>query len=169
MAYFPELQEDCADCHQPTRYWLTGAQMPLCPGCCEKRNKQATATHPVKSMGSPSSERKDIMEWKDTSSYKRGDTVRQPTCWTIEDPKKLLRVVVVHGHVHAPGHWCFHCAALGFDTVELLSVPQSPEAADQAKAEALHWVLDRLRDMSSVAAEMVRAAWPPSKGGERHN
>ena len=97
------------------------------------------------------------MEWKDTSSYRRGDTERKPTCWTIEDPERLLRVVVVYGHVHAPGHWCFHCPALGFDTVELLQVPQSIDAVEQAKAEAIRYVLARLHCMSGAAVKMAEA------------
>jgi hypothetical protein len=110
------------------------------------------------------------MKWKDISSYAHGVTVCQPTCWELEDPQKLLRVVVVYGHIHAPGCWCFHCSQLGFDTVELLKVPQSPEAGEQAKLEALRCVLDRLRDMSSAAAEMARATWwPLSNGGEPSN
>jgi hypothetical protein len=97
------------------------------------------------------------MEWKDTTSYKRGETVRKPTCWTLEDPDKLLRVVVVFGHVHAPGHWVFHCPQLQFDTVDLLSVPQSPGAGEQAKFEAMRCVMARIQALSDAAMEMAAA------------
>jgi hypothetical protein len=31
--------EDCTDCRKPTRYWLPDGHTPLCPCCCDKRNK----------------------------------------------------------------------------------------------------------------------------------
>ena len=31
--------ENCADCHEPTRFWLEDGHTPLCKACCEKRNQ----------------------------------------------------------------------------------------------------------------------------------
>lgn len=37
-------EEDCTDCHRPTRYWLT-PHIPLCQECVEKRNVAAEIKH----------------------------------------------------------------------------------------------------------------------------
>jgi hypothetical protein len=33
------MREHCVDCRQPTKFWLPDKHTPLCPDCCEKRNK----------------------------------------------------------------------------------------------------------------------------------
>ena len=97
------------------------------------------------------------MEWKDITPYTRGDTVRKPTGWQLEDSSKQLRVSVVYGPLSAPNSWVFHCAALGFDTQDLDTVPKSVDASDLAKSEAIRYVLARLHWLSSAAVEMMRA------------
>ena len=66
-------------------------------------------------------------KWKDSTSYKRGDTERKPTTWEIEEGG--LRVSVVWNHLYWPGRWVFHCHELSCDT-ELL-----PDATDEASAK----------------------------------
>ena len=61
-----------------------------------------------------------MIEWKDITSYSRGDKKQEPTTWEIRHGK--LSICVVRGHRQSATEWCFHCPALGFDTHPLEGV-----------------------------------------------
>jgi hypothetical protein len=82
-----------------------------------------------------------MSEWKDATSYQRGDRERKPTTFEICDGP--LRLVVLSGHIHYPGKWVFHCFDLGFDTHLLAEA----KTVDEAKRLAIHLVSERLQDM----------------------
>jgi phage protein D len=95
------------------------------------------------------------MVWKDTTSYSRGQD--KPTTWSIEDPDSGLRVTVVFGYVGAPGRWFFHCQQLGFDAVEMPGVPESLDAVELAKKEAVAWCKVRLGALTGVLSKISDA------------
>jgi hypothetical protein len=72
------------------------------------------------------------MEWKDVTSYSRGQD-RVPTAW--ETRAGELRIVVTRKHIHAPGNWVMHCEPwfntrpIGPDTL--------PNEDAQSKAEEM--------------------------------
>jgi hypothetical protein len=78
-------------------------------------------------------------DWKDGTSYSRGDKDRTPRDWraTIDG-----MVVIVHRHIHYPGLWLVSCADLGVDTV-----PLDASEVGAAKREALRFLHDRLKGM----------------------
>jgi hypothetical protein len=71
-----------------------------------------------------------MMEWKDTTSYSRGQD-RVPSAWqtTAGD----LRIAVVRKHIHAPGTWVMHCEPW------FATYPIGPDtmSEEDAKANAL--------------------------------
>lgn len=48
--------ENCTDCRQPTRYWLSDKHTPLCPDCCAKRNASYVGVKYFKKTVSENSE-----------------------------------------------------------------------------------------------------------------
>ena len=72
------------------------------------------------------------MEWKDTTSYSKGDKDRIPSSWSANIGK--LRIVVVSNHIHYPGRWVLHCSPF-FNTHEL-----KVDTKEQAQAEAARLV-----------------------------
>ena len=82
------------------------------------------------------------MEWKDGSSYSRGDTERTPSVWVCR--AGVIRVVV-HRHIHYPKDtWLLSCDPF-FNNKEL------PEKdADACKAIALEMVSEKLREAASA-------------------
>lgn len=76
------------------------------------------------------------MDWKDTTSYSRGDTVRKPTTWSCDVGS--LEVTVTCGHIHYRPNWVMHCHKLGVDTKPLgLAEEIGPEEAQRKAIERL--------------------------------
>jgi hypothetical protein len=75
------------------------------------------------------------MQWKDETSYSRGDKERVPTTFAaICGPLKL---VVTSGHVHYPGRWVARCHL--FDTKPLKATSRE-EAQAEVVQLAREWV-----------------------------
>jgi hypothetical protein len=89
----------------------------------------------------------NMIEWKDETSYSRGDTERVPRAWAV---KVGALKISVHRHIHHdPDVWLLTCAPW-FSCHELPS-----KAAPLAKRQALDLVQERLH-----AALMALGAGP---------
>ncbi len=83
--------------------------------------------------------------WKDVTSYGRDDKERKPT--TFEAKAGALRIVVT---CYRP-KWVMHCYALAIDTHPL----DKSANQEQAEAEALQIVSERLADLAQCAAKLM--------------
>lgn len=76
------------------------------------------------------------MQWKDETSYSRGDKERVPTTFAAQcGPMKL---VVTSSHIHFPGRWVAHCHPL-FAT-KPLDAATKEDAQAQAVLLAREWL-----------------------------
>ena len=75
------------------------------------------------------------MEWKDTTSYSRGQE-RIPTCWTAKIGN--LRVSILIGHDYYPDEWVMYCHPF-FDIY-----PLNVNTKEQAQAAALALVKNEI-------------------------
>jgi len=83
-----------------------------------------------------------MLKWKDTSSYAKGDTDRNPNSWISKAGKVSI---CMHRHIHYPGDtWLVSCAPF-FDKKVLVS-----KDADEAKAEAIGLVRVELKAASEA-------------------
>ena len=87
--------------------------------------------------------------WKDITSYGRSDKERKPT--TFEAKAGALRIVITCGHIHYRPQWVMHCPALAIDTHELTK----NATKEQAEAEALEIVFERLADLKECADKLT--------------
>lgn len=76
------------------------------------------------------------MEWKDTTSYSRGDTERKPTTFSAQCGP--IRLVVTNGHIYSPGVWISHAYPL-FESRELTATTRE-EAQEEAIGMARAWL-----------------------------
>lgn len=97
--------------------------------------------------------------WKDVTSYGRDDKERKPT--TFEAKAGALRIVVTCGHVMYRPKWVMHCYSLAIDTHPL----DKSETQEQAEAEAMEIVLERLADLQKCAAMLM----PNARCDPRHS
>jgi hypothetical protein len=94
-------------------------------------------------------------EWKDETSYSRGDTKREPRTWTIkhgEGSVTPLRVTVTR-HINYPGEWLLVCRELN------LQLALGSEDIEGAKTEALKSIAYTLTRYSD-AVKAMREATP---------
>lgn len=94
--------------------------------------------------------------WKDVTTYGRYDKERKPT--TFEAKAGALRIVVTCGHVMYRPKWVMHCYALAIDTRPL----DKSATKEQAEAEAMEIVSERLADLTKCAAKLM-----PNAGGQQ--
>ena len=88
--------------------------------------------------------------WKDVTSYKRGDSERNPTSWTASFGAVLI--TVTSAHIYNRGAWTMH-ARPWFDTHDM-EMPADEFTAEQAQSAALKKVsavLDRARAALTAA------------------
>lgn len=83
------------------------------------------------------------MNWKDSTSYSRGQ--EKPTSWTTDIGD--LRITVTNKHIHYPGLWVMHCFEIGMDTIpfEAENVADAQKRAVELvrkKVEAWHKLLN---------------------------
>lgn len=75
------------------------------------------------------------MEWKDTTTYRRGETRGEnPTSWTLRTDE--LRITVVSDHIHHAGQWIMHCPELNLSEVPLY-LPADKVGANKAQERAV--------------------------------
>lgn len=76
---------------------------------------------------------KQRSQWKDATSYQRGDKERIPTAYEL----KLtgLRIYITCAHIHHEPDWIMHCRVLNIDTR-----PLAANSLAGAKAEAIYEV-----------------------------
>lgn len=98
--------------------------------------------------------------WKDVTSYSRDDKERKPT--TFEARAGALRIVVTCGHVRYRPKWVMHCFALAIDTYPL----DKSETQEQAEADAMVIVSERLADLAACAAKLTPNADYAPQGSE---
>jgi hypothetical protein len=70
--------------------------------------------------------------WKDTTSFRQGDTERKPTTWTLKSG--ALKVTVTCGYVGFKGEWVMHCRELGISTKHMPEAKTVEEAQGRAIA-----------------------------------
>lgn len=87
--------------------------------------------------------------WKDVTTYGRYDKERKPT--TFEAKAGALRIIVTCGHVMYRPKWVMHCYALAIDTRPL----DKSATKEQAEAEAMEIVSERLADLTKCAAKLM--------------
>ena len=92
-----------------------------------------------------------MSEWKDTTTYSRGQKDRTPTTFSIRLTRQFS-ITITNAHIYYPGDWVMHlhpvfeCRLLGADTLE------------EAKAEALQVALVEFDEAKSVIESVVLAA-----------
>lgn len=84
------------------------------------------------------------MEWKDATSYSRGQVDRTPTTFAARCGP--MRLVVTSSHLHYPGEWVAHAFPL-FENKALAATTR-----EEAQAEVVQMVHDWL---SAAAAGLV--------------
>lgn len=72
-----------------------------------------------------------MSEWKDITSYSRGDREREPTSYRLALGR--LHVTVTSGHIYYKGRWVMHCAPF-YDTYPLEGVDTLEDAKTRALA-----------------------------------
>ena len=81
------------------------------------------------------------MDWKDCTSYSRGNKERIPTAFELRFPSGLL-LVIMSGHIYYKGEWVMHCFNVGIDAHPLI-VKTQEEAQRKAirivKAKIKRW------------------------------
>lgn len=70
------------------------------------------------------------MQWKDITSYSRGDKERKPT--TFEARAGGLRIVVVYGHIDYRQQWTLWCKPF-YDNYPLEGVTTAEDAQFEAR------------------------------------
>jgi hypothetical protein len=88
------------------------------------------------------------MEWKDTTSYSRGDKERVPTTFTIGGSR--LSITVTCSHIYYKPGWVAHCHVAGIDTR-----PLKATSLDEAQREAYELVSSNLCKMMD-ALDMIK-------------
>ena len=76
------------------------------------------------------------MEWKDITSYSRGQVDRTPTTFSAQCGP--MRLVVTSGHIHYPGRWVAHCFPI-FEN-KVLNVDSRVAAQVECASLARQWV-----------------------------
>lgn len=80
-----------------------------------------------------------MSDWKDITSYSRGDKDRTPTTWALQLGGGL-RITVTKGHIYYQGIWVMHCEAVNIHALELGIADAMPlEQAQQAAIDRV-WV-----------------------------
>lgn len=75
------------------------------------------------------------MNWKDTTSYSRGETDRQPTVWSATAGR--FRIVITKGHIYYKGEWVMHLHPGVLDCYELHLSGDSHESVAMEKAQKI--------------------------------
>lgn len=87
------------------------------------------------------------LEWKDTTTYRRGETRGEnPTSWTLRTDR--LRITVVSDHIHYAGQWIMHCPELNLSELQLY-LQADKVGAKKAQERAVAVVRMKLEDMLS--------------------
>ena len=86
------------------------------------------------------------MNWKDTSSYSRGQTDRVPHCWTLKIEE--ISIDVINAHRDDPGAWVMHCYALGIEK-RWLKIPRE-STPEQAQSAAIKIVKDHVYRLTDI-------------------
>lgn len=87
------------------------------------------------------------VEWRDTTSYSKGDSERVPTTYSIVSGD--LYITITCGHIYHRPDWVMHCHALHMDTV-----PLKAKSVDAAKDESLNRVRKKLTELSNAYFEI---------------
>ncbi len=90
------------------------------------------------------------MNWKDTTSYSRGQVNIIPSCWTLKT--QHVTIDVLNGHIHFPGEWVMHCHSIGINKKRIGIVGQMTE--EQAKETAIQIVKHVLNMMLTELNEL---------------
>ncbi len=87
-------------------------------------------------------------QWKDTSSYSRGEKDRTPNSWSL---KVGIFDLIVHHHIYyEPSQWLASCSPYVFDNRELKS-----KDIKKAKAEALKLLKGLLNEAIEELSEVT--------------
>lgn len=86
-----------------------------------------------------------MTEWKDISSFSRGETDRTPTVWELR-PTPSVRLTV-HRHISNPGAWHLSCEPW-YSTFKI-----SAQGADEAKQQAIAMIRSRARELLAELRE----------------
>jgi hypothetical protein len=76
------------------------------------------------------------IEWKDETSYSRGENPRVPKTFVARCGP--LKLVVTCGHIHSPGRWVAHCHPI-FDT-KTIDATSREEAQAEVVRLAREWL-----------------------------
>lgn len=86
------------------------------------------------------------MQWKDTTTYSRGDNVREPRIWKLELENKT--VLVVHRHIWYENTWLMSASVAGCDVLDKIDLQTND--IKQAKARAVMGFRKYLADYKEV-------------------
>ena len=86
-------------------------------------------------------------EWKDVTSFSRGDKERIPSVWTLQLTRHV-KISVVRLHIYDRENWVMHCAPW-FDTYSL-KLPSTVENRDEAMSRATALVREKIEELASA-------------------
>ncbi len=89
-------------------------------------------------------------EWKDTTSYSRGERGdAEPRSWSL---KAMNSEISVHRHIDYPGRWMVTaCVGRGRSELrKLLSSLELKDAKDEACFEASKWIADLAGEVAAL-------------------
>jgi len=90
-------------------------------------------------------------EWKDQTSYSRGEKERVPSVWVMQLTREV-RISVVRSHIYNPENWVMHCAPW-FDT-HSLNLPSTVENRDEAMSRAIALVREKITEAAAAMREV---------------
>lgn len=94
------------------------------------------------------------IEWKDDTSYPRGERGKHPPT-TFGVQSGAVRLVVTCGHINYPGEWIMHGYGIGIDT-EPLGIP-GDDPAGKAMAEAERVAMRRVQRLQRAVEAILEA------------
>lgn len=101
-----------------------------------------------------------VTQWRDCTSYSRGDKERVPTSYEIKHG--WLRICITCGHIYHRPKWVLHCGALGIDSKRITVLDNYQFTADDdldtVKARAIEIVDNRIDEIRSDIIVIKREA-----------
>ncbi len=93
------------------------------------------------------------MDWKNTTSYSRGDKERKPTTWTLHG-NTGKRITITCNHIHYPGEWVMFCESVGIKEKQIFV---DADNLEEAKAVTLVRVKEKIEELNAEWSQIEHA------------
>ncbi|WHZ35773.1 hypothetical protein [Sagittula sp. MA-2] len=90
-----------------------------------------------------------MTEWKDATSYRRGEE-RNPRTWAVKSG--VVRLVVMKDNVNNPGFWTMHAYGLGIEDYDI-KLP-SDQPAELAQRMAVNIAANKARELAKAISKI---------------